>query len=346
MTSFLSKIKPTSQSIQKEYVQKRQRALYANDPEKTARVKAKIEQLMNIFKVGGDWYDHYLKIHKGLQNSHLTINIEAASWFLNENTYEAYAQMYERAVGADKKMNLTDNDPKNPALARAIADDLVTIPDEWANSHPFSQRKRLHNALNVTGATRESLKMHGANSLKATPKMSGAAGTGYTTSNKDFKAKAKQVFAALNYGIRPHGSNTLYGFSYLVLNPGLKENALYYPQDTFYLAGSGTRSQATFNTIGALLEFASTTSADGIGQQIWKSCHDYIPLPDTKDPGLLLEGHIFKKLKLAEDVQSLVLSRQAREKDQPLTSAQWDVIVKNAMKWCQRNGIRLTYASP
>lgn len=39
MTSILNKIKPTQKSIQKEYVQKRQRALEANDPVKTEHVK-------------------------------------------------------------------------------------------------------------------------------------------------------------------------------------------------------------------------------------------------------------------------------------------------------------------
>jgi hypothetical protein len=38
-TSILNKIKPTQKSIQKEYVQKRQRALEANDPVKTEHVK-------------------------------------------------------------------------------------------------------------------------------------------------------------------------------------------------------------------------------------------------------------------------------------------------------------------
>lgn len=64
--SLLSKIVPTSASIQKEYIKKRQRQLFANDPAKTARVQAVIEKMMeeNKYYHGGeDWHDAYLRIH-------------------------------------------------------------------------------------------------------------------------------------------------------------------------------------------------------------------------------------------------------------------------------------------
>ena len=59
-----------------------------------------------------------------------------------------------------------------------------------------------------------------------------------------------------------------------------------------------------------------------------------------------MEAHIFKKVKLAEDVQTLVLSRQRKKDDPAFSNAEWNTIVKNATKWCQRNGIRLTFAAP
>jgi len=351
--SFLSKINPSTKSIQKEYVEKRQRALYANDPAKTERVRKKVEQLMALYKVTGDWHDHYLKVHRGLQDSHLTINLEAGNWFARENRYESYGQMYERSTGADGKMRLQNNDAKNPAVPRAMADDLVTIPDEWANAHPFSQRKRLHNALSASGVSLQevvaSKKGVSAGNAALAHKLKGDDASGYGSTNSRFKATAKQVFAALNYGMRPHGSSTYYGFSYLVLNPELKKNAIYYPGDTFYIATRGTSSQATFNTIGALLESALVRpqlGQGGLGQQIWESCHDFKSLADTEDGDLLVEAHIFKKLKLSEDVQSLVLSRQRKSSQAPWSNLEWDLICKNATTWCARNGIRLTFASP
>jgi len=66
--------------------------------------------------------------------------------------------MYVRGVGADGKMKLTDSDPMNPALGRARTDDLVTIPDDWADSSRFSQRKRLYKAMHVTGSNISDLK--------------------------------------------------------------------------------------------------------------------------------------------------------------------------------------------
>lgn len=155
--SIISKIAPSSASIQKEYVEKRKRALFANDDQKTEAVKAKIEALLARKNVTADWHETYLRIHRGLQAANLTINLEAGSWFSNENNYDTYAQMYERGIGADGKMVIDDSDKKNPAAARAIVDDLVTIPDEWAGGL-FSQRRRLRKALHATGATNASNK--------------------------------------------------------------------------------------------------------------------------------------------------------------------------------------------
>ena len=98
MSNFLSKLVPTSKSIQKEYTEKRQRLLYANDPAKTARVQAKMEELIARKNMGvGDWHAFYLSMHRALQESDLTVNFDARKWFLQENNYATYSQMYERA---------------------------------------------------------------------------------------------------------------------------------------------------------------------------------------------------------------------------------------------------------
>ncbi|HEY6643252.1 hypothetical protein [Povalibacter sp.] len=345
MSSFLSKINPTTKSLQKEYVEKRQRALYANDPAKTERVRKKVEAVMARNSVQGDWHEVYLKIHRALQSRDLTINVEAGNWFRADNKYDTYTQMYERAVRPGGKMVLTDNDPKNPAVPRMMADDLVTIPDEWANAHPFSQRKRLHKALNASGVSMK--KLAETKSTLADPKnakkITGDSASGYQTKNKDFNPEAKQVFAALNYGGRLHGSCTYYGFSHLILTPALKTNAFYYPEDTFFLASrSGTASQAGFNTIGALMEHA----APSMMQALWDSCYRNLVLPDTNDANDLVEAHIFKRLKIAEDVQALVLSRMRKGSDPAWTDTEWENIVTNARNWCKRNSVRLVFASP
>jgi hypothetical protein len=58
---FLRKIAPSSSSIQKEYVEKRQRELYKNDPARTKRVKEALEKLLQHYRLGArDWHEVYL----------------------------------------------------------------------------------------------------------------------------------------------------------------------------------------------------------------------------------------------------------------------------------------------
>lgn len=331
--------------IQKEYVEKRKRELFKNDQAKTDAVIAKLKALGQANGVAIDddnWHEAYLKIHGALQRSSLTINVEAGNWFGKENTYGTYTSMYARSVTEKGKLALTDNDTKNPAAARAIVDDLVTVPEEWGQAHRFSQRKRLHNALNATGTSQELGKKFGINDPARAPKLE-KVGDKYTTRNKHFIPEAKQVFAALNYGRRAHGSSTFYGHSYLVLKPTLKQDAIYFPGDTFYTLGRGTSQQATYFTIGALLERAGTILA----REIWKSCYQGHVLEDTSDGDHLIEAHLFKEVRINQDVEMLVLSRSRRAESPKWAENEWRDIIANATKWCRVNGgIQLVFASP
>ena len=344
MSSFMSKINPTSRSIQQEYVEKRLRALHKNDPAKTDRVRKKIEAAMTQHARKGEWHDFYLKLHGSLQTAELTINFDAGKWFTQDNLYPTYSQMYERAVGTDGKMRLTDNDPLNPARVRAVTDDFITVPDEWRKAMPGTQRRRLHDAMSVSGASLSKVvaKRSNAQDPAMSPALKVNADSTYSTSNKSFKPKSRQIFAALNYGRRLHGATTEYGFSHLVLNPVLKEKAIYYPEDTFYIGMKGTSTQTTFNTIGAVVEHASTTMM----RVLWSSCVDNIVLPDTDQAAELMEAHLFQELKVAEDVQAMVLSRMRKRSEPPFDDQQWRNIVDNARIWCRRNHVRLIFSAP
>lgn len=339
LTSLLS---PSSKSIQKEYVDKRLRHIKHEDRAKAQAVADKIIELQRLHNVGTaqrpvPWTDTYVRMLERLQSADLTINLDAGSWFIRDNTYKTYTQMYERATSAKGQLALKD-DEYNKAAVRAVADDLVTLPDEWANAHPFSQRKRLYNAMHLTGATTTSA---GANmaGLKQThhPKLVGDGQNGFATTNAHFKAKAREVFAALNYGRRPHGANTTYGFSHLILNPKLKKRALYYPSDTFFLASQGVSSQCSYDTLGSVLKGAHPHMVEAL----WKSCHGRDALPDTAKGALMIEAHIFQTLKIAEDVETLVLSRQRNDSKPKFAENEWRDIVKNATAWCGRNAVRL-----
>jgi len=108
------------------------------------------------------------------------------------------------------------------------------------------------------------------------------------------------------------------------------------------MAKNGASTQASLNTIGALTEHLSMSMMD----LIWRSCYQNLLLPDTDSGDELVEAHIFRKLKVAEDVQMMVLSRQRKSSEEPWSNAEWTHIVGNARKWCQRNSVRLVFASP
>jgi hypothetical protein len=332
---IISKIAPTSASIQKEYVKKRQRELYKNDPAKTQRVQDALEVVMRRRGVTRDWYEVYKRIHDAMQQRDLTLNLEARNWFGQANEYDTYTQMYERGT-ANGRLGLKD-DSFNPAVTRAVVDDLVTLPEEWKYASPFSQRKRLYDALNTSGERLSKRPNFGSATYKA-PQLVGDGTTGVGTTNKKFKAKAKQVFAALNYGTRAHGSNTLYGYSHLVLNPVLKEDAIYFPCDTFVIYNQGTKSQATYNTIGALLDSGLTT-------ELFDSCYENKVLADTDSTTSLLEAHLFKRIKIDQDVQALYLSRKVSRDKDPIENDEWDRIKVNARAWCKRFNVRLILMS-
>jgi hypothetical protein len=64
---------------------------------------------------------------------------------------------------------------------------------------------------------------------------------------------------------------------------------------------------------------------------------------DTDSGDHLIEAHLFRRLKVAEDIQTLYLSRQRPERDagKDWTDVEWNAIRQNAREWCQRNGVRL-----
>jgi hypothetical protein len=331
---------PTSASIQREYVEKRQRMLSEENPARTVQLQTAVEDLMEKhgFRGVGTWVDHYNRITMSLHDSDLTINFDAGSWFSKPNHYDSYTTMYERSI-RDGKIVLTNSDPANPATERATADDWVTLPDEWANAHPFSQRKRLYDALSVTGSRLDS---DNTPKLREVSKNKDEKNQKFVTTNYKFKPKAKQVFAALNYGARPHGSTCYYGWSHLVLKRTLNLDAIYYPCDTFYIKRSGTTTQVIYDRLGDLV-----LGGQDLADLLWTSCWECQPLPDTDDGYQLVEAHIFQRVKTDRDVERVVLSRRRKGRSGGLfTDQEWERINKFARYWCQRNGVKLTYANP
>jgi len=209
-------------------------------------------------------FDH---MTKRLQQANLTINFQAESWFSKPNNYDSYTQMYERAIktfgegptGKVAHMVMKD-DKLNPAIVRANADDRATFGAHLLNADGTFKPE-------VGGIGRM---MSPGTLVKTGTNLKGEAE--YVSSNPNFNPKSKQVFAALDYGRRPHGSSTKYGRSFMVLSEKFKTNAIYFAGDTFFAsdeamkmtkglpAGTVARvsadHQVSFGLLAALYAFA------------------------------------------------------------------------------------------
>lgn len=302
--------------------------------------------------------DAYGALQRGLQAAELTINFKSRSWFMTENHYPSYATMYERGMGADGSFTLTDADSANPARMRAAADDKLTFPSNWVQVDT-----KLGDITAGRGADRYDMKVQpgarparglapGARGMgdvaakmttgKLTQTAFGkGAGAHYTPQNPHFDPKTKQVFAALNYGRRPHGSSTFYGHSYLVLDHKFKTNAMYYIGDTFGVFLENSRlsgnDQVGYDLLGTLVAKTS-----GLRRKaLIDSCYRNMRLPDTDDMGMLLEAHLFEPLLFTGNVREVHVS--ATTADGPLTGAEWQTIQTNARKWARKHGARLFF---
>ena len=152
-------------------------------------------------------------------------------------------------------MLLNDSDPQNPAMLRAAMDDKVTfLPNLLVVDNPmapkYTKMATPTDPNKVRGLTPDSAGSRLVDKMSPGP-LKKVQNTSvdptkqeYEASNPSFDPKTKQVFAALNYGRRPHGSSTRYGYSSLVLDDGLKGDAIYYAGDTFLSVFPGMRNSA------------------------------------------------------------------------------------------------------
>jgi hypothetical protein len=255
-------------------------------------LKKKTEKLQELLE------KTWAHLNSRLQTADLTINFEASKWFTTPNNYDSYSQMYERAVrtvtaadGSTFKGFRITGDTLNPADIRAKADDTVT----------FSKGMLNRGKINSAFGTARVMSPGGL----AQPAVDAKDGE-FEAVNPFFNPKSKQVFAALNYGRRPHGSITTYGQSYMVLNPKFKTNAIYFPGDTF-LASKNLMSfnnQVSYGYLGAVYLHGQTM----MKQNIVKSCLQDQELPDDSCVFDLLEAHLFEPLTFTGNLEALCVS--------------------------------------
>lgn len=298
----------------------------------------------------------FMHITERLQTAQLTINFQAWNWFAKPNPYDGYTQMYERAVGGDGVMRLGNADPKNPAGLRAFADDKATFPTNMVESDfkfvgmnsvaTNYQLKAAASAAPVRGLAPNARGANDAVRRMATGALS-PSGAEFTATNPQFDPKTKQIFAALNYGRRPHGACTDYGYSYLVISDKFKRDALYFGGDTFGVMENKKVSaddQISYDVLGAVFLKANPL----LRADLITSCLRDAQLSDTGEKDLLLEAHLFDKLVFTGGCSAIYISNRVTRKHRdetahPLTGAEFQTMQTNARAFAQKHGLKLYF---
>lgn len=210
---------------------------------------------------GGQWLDVYRKINKNLQEAELTINFTGESWFSTENLYPSYTQMYERS-SAPTASCCSRATSSIPPTCVARGDDAVAFPEAWNAPAAAPQRglrpgmqsgQRIKAQMAFGAQTRHEYVVKSQEGGGETRQLIGVSST-----NRQFNPKTKQIFAALNYGRRPHGSSTCYGDCFLVQHPRLKTNALYFGGDPFVPEAKNRPDQTPYGMLGSVAAHAAT----------------------------------------------------------------------------------------
>jgi hypothetical protein len=231
---------------------------------------------------------------------------------------------------------------RSDLVKRAGVDDVVTFPPAW-EAKPALKRNgpglmpRAQQSGNSilqymkVGRTVDKRQLQNADGFYNDAALNGnmletSPGSGkFDSPNKSFNPKTKQVFAALNYGLRPHGAITQYGEDHLVLNDSFKTDALYYPHDTYDHAAS-LDQQVSFDMLGVIYLKAKPM----MRRDLLQSCINNIHLMDNSVfCDLLLEAHLFADVRFRGDVTEMVVSTIGGKE------------LENAKRFCDRNSIRL-----
>jgi len=340
-------VKPSAKLVQQQYVETRmeelaaQRSLGRNvaldllekllqrrGPTKRQHEDIPFKELLRIYKA----------IQLNLQSAELTVNFKCETWFEKENPYDSYTQMYQRAVKG--RTMILKNTDLNDADLRAYADNMVTFPKSWKSELVPRERgdgpgltpgRQTPRRIQKQMDTGELVQINKDDELPA-----------FLAGNPHFNPHTKQVFLALNYGRRPHGSAFNYGYSYFVAKHELKPECFYYAQDTFMRAGKGVDAgaiQVVYDNLGVLLESGGSPF---LMEAILESCYEGQVLPDLLPENskeckyFLIEAHRFGDFEFDKHVDYMVISPRGLS-----DSAVWPTVVANAKSFTKRNKIRL-----
>lgn len=347
---------PSPGLVQDHYVAARLEELKARNPaleEQLAKVLVEHPLLEHLKlkkdKTGRKWLEVYRGINTALQQKSLTINFKAEAWFTTENNYDSYTQMYERAAAAAKGKLVLMSDALNPARVRARVDDAVTFPKAWTPGAQAPARPGLPAPRGLKPSLTPGLqsgqriqnRMAFGQQSPILEKQQGPwddapvdTEVGVASNNPYYNPKTKQVFAALNYGMRPHGSSTRYGMCFLKLKLALNTSAFYFGGDTFFSKQQNTSVQMPFQMLAGVL----ANSHPKLVNDVITSCYFGRSLPDAVGfvaEDLLLEGHLFSALPFTGNITHVCLPEQYRG----------TVIGANAATFALKHGAEITYTA-
>ncbi len=235
-------------------------------------------------------------LQKLLDQTSLTINFKAPDWFGSRAGFDEYITMW------DRKPNDGDlqDDPVNPPHVRAKA-------DRWALYGQFTDGKtEVRSNLNMPFVKKEG-------GATAAPTFN------YALTKPPMVGVDTQVFSALNYGRREHGSSTRYGKSFFELSNDYKADAIYFAMDTFTPVSNGigpiAKSQRSHlyqinaGSFGGAILLAIRSQCNPphdhrkkhsieLVNALFEAARQGKSLPDTDDNHLLIEAHVFRRVKM------------------------------------------------
>jgi hypothetical protein len=346
---WIAKRHPSFHVVQKQYVQTRQEELEAQKmPAKYQALGILRDMLSAKLPVNGKQQEIpfseltrvYEAMERNLQAADLTVNFKCDTWFTNPNPYDTYTQMYQRALeGGTMVLRNTD---VNDADTRANADNAITFPPNWGGGPRQQPARGLGPGLRPGRQAPDRIQRQMDTGTLVPIHQQGEL-PAFLAGNRHFNPDTKQVFLALNYGRRPHGSAVNYGCSHFVVKGKLKSKCLYYAQDTFLRAGQGANAgiQVSYAHLGTILE---ANGDRGLRDDIFASCYQGKILEDvvkTLAKYYLVEAHHFGDLSFSKDVEYMIISPMLPDMVTRIDRNLWPVIVENAKEFCRRNNIGL-----
>jgi len=267
----------------------------------------------NEFKLGSELFGILktavvMPLQRMHNRSSLTINFRAGGWFSQQAGFAEYTTMWDRKTTG--QVLTTTADIKNPAEVRAKA-------DRWALYGQFDDALPGKELAGKQLAAAAGLQL--PHVKKTTDPKTYKPSWDYSSSKSQPSASNpadNQVYAALNYGCRQHGSSTRYGKSFFELSDEYKKEAIYIAMDSFtaVYAGLGGAAipkaqrtklyQVSAGSFGGAILLAIQSQDQGSPNtkrlliELLSCARSPSPRADTDEEHLLIEAHIFRKVKM------------------------------------------------